>query len=341
MLNALETPRDSALLPIHGRALEHDPEISKLLVMFRVTPAHPAFGCSKHIGRRLTAQNDLGRLLGTMRHRRFLDGMQAEWKAIDALTRRELGVEAPLSVREMAVAASVFEERRRFMRFSFGRLGVARLFIQSAYSTPYFSAAAQDVGMEVCELQHGLITPYHLGYSFPGRPVVPYMPNRLLLLGPYWADAAQFPINTAPLVIGSHYLEQYRQAAPSKISNRAVVVSQGVIGQRLFEVAAIAAEQSPHWEFVFRPHPAEISGHLQSPTGGTRICTGKSQSFVRRGRFSVLLASATVQIGVFSTGLLKGCVLAHGRSCCHCLAENTWTRSSPAGKPLSPGARKK
>jgi hypothetical protein len=237
---------------------------------------------------------------------RFLQPMTDEHRVLDARFQSEFGMDFPFNAREMARMAAEFAARRRLMRGLLKRAGAPRMFVEVGYCMGEWIAAAQDLGMEVVELQHGLITRYHLGYSYPGRPFVPYAPDRLLLFGTYWETAAPLPANMRASVIGCSYLDSYKRAGIAKTPRLAVVLSQGVIGPAVFDAVARIAGRAPAWEFRFRTHPGESPDAYAERLAGLPERPRNLTISPASEDFSALLYRAEVQIGVFSTGLFEG-----------------------------------
>jgi hypothetical protein len=302
----LRDQRAGLFLPIHGACLEKDPEAGRLLVYFRPTPQRPSLVAPQYEAKSLAAAIEGGRALGLLGHTRFIGRMRQEKAMLDEAFLRTLEHPFPFSARKLAAVVSVFSGRRRLMRVLLGRLRVRRLFAIGNNCMEYVTAAAQDVGMDVCELQHGLITRYHMGYSYPGRPVVPYAPDRLLLFGRYWKTAAELPGNTEPVVVGCRYLARYLSIPLPKVPRQVVVISQGAIGTRLFEAVLAIAHLAPDWQFIFRCHPGEQPAAYEARLSASEMRVPNLSISPNEDDFSELLARSEVQIGVFSTGLFEG-----------------------------------
>ncbi len=55
--------------------------------------------------------------------------------------------------------------------------------------------AAKDMGVETVEIQHGVISKYHLGCSYPNtNSQLDYFPDKLLCWGDFWCNVANYPI---------------------------------------------------------------------------------------------------------------------------------------------------
>jgi hypothetical protein len=221
----------------------------------------------------------------------------------DALDKR-LGLRVPLAGmvgRELAKHLAL----RRLYRSLLKRRGVRTLYVVVGYFHQHVVAAARDLGIRVVELQHGTITPYHLGYSFPGRPAVPDQPDELWCFGPYWTETVDLPGGMTTRVIGAPFV---RRQPAAKDPVLAVFVSQGTTGQQLLPVATELAAQRPELEVVFRLHPSEhrsdyaVSGPANLRLSGGRGSTETESTYD-------LMAAATYLLGVSTTALFEGMVL--------------------------------
>ena len=217
------------------------------------------------------------------------------------------------------------------------RLGTESVFVVVGYFKHALNAAAHDQGIHVHEFQHAAISPYSLGYSYPGRPHVPYSPDTLLCFGPFWTSAPDPPANTKPVVVGrTGALDALLARAPPKRSRQVVVISQGVIGVELLQLAVRAARLAPDYRFVFRRHPGEIEADLRASLSRAGLeCPANLAIVGSDPPFYDSLAESEVQVGVFSTGLFEGCSWAAARSWPTCRAAKPWKPWSVAATPWS------
>jgi hypothetical protein len=202
-----------------------------------------------------------------------------------------------------------FDEGRILGRQLLRPLGARRLVFAGTHGPSGLVAAAQDLGMATIELQHGLITRYHPAYHFAGRPHVPHAPDRLLMFGAFWETAADLPANVRTTVIGSEDIHRARAMPVERIDGRVVVLSQGTVGRRLLDTAVSLARCAPSCDVVFRPHPQQALG---DDIYGAAARLGVPENFRIAGDHEdlyALLASASVQVGVYSTSLVEGMVL--------------------------------
>ncbi|GAA1597712.1 hypothetical protein GCM10009804_62710 [Kribbella hippodromi] len=173
---------------------------------------------------------------------------------------------------------------------------ITTVYVVVAYFHQHIVGAARDLGIRVVELQHGAISPFHLGYSYPGRPAVADQPDELWCFGSYWTDVADLPAGMRTEVMGAPFLPQPGPKDPRRV----VFLSQGTIGTELVHVAGAVAKAHPELDVRYRLHPSERPEDYTMPPG-VQLSTG--------GSTLDLLATATYQVGVSTTALFEGMAL--------------------------------
>jgi hypothetical protein len=216
-------------------------------------------------------------------------------RGISTALRELTGVSVPvgsLLAREVPKHQRLRALYRRLLR----KHRIETVYVVVAYFHQHIVGAARDLGIRVVELQHGAISQFHLGYSYPGRPAVADQPDELWCFGSYWTDVADLPAGMTTSVIGTSHLPRAAQKDP----RLAVFLSQGTIGAELLHVAESVAKVDPSLDVVFRLHPSERASDYTIPAG-VRLST--------EGSTLDLLASATYQVGVSTTALFEGMAL--------------------------------
>ncbi|WP_238332221.1 hypothetical protein [Kribbella jejuensis] len=222
-------------------------------------------------------------------HRRTVDDRGIQ-EALQKLT----GVRVPIGAllaREIPKHARL----RVLYRALLKKHRIKTVYLVVAYFHQHIVGAARDLGIRVVELQHGAISPFHLGYSYPGRPAVADQPDELWCFGSYWTDVADLPAGMRTEVMGAAFLPK-----PGLKKNQAVFLSQGTIGAELIHTAEAVAKQHPDIEVLYRLHPSERSDDYTIPDN-VQLSTG--------GSTLDLLATATYQVGVSTTALFEGMAL--------------------------------
>src|SRR4051794_3550982 len=219
----------------------------------------------------------------------------ADDRGIAAALQKLTGVSVPVGA---LIAREVPKHRRlrALYRALLERHGIKTVYVVVAYFHQHIVGAARDLGIRVVELQHGAISPFHLGYSYPGRPAVADQPDELWCFGSYWTEVADLPAGMRTEVVGAPFLPEPGPKDPRKV----VFLSQGTVGAELVHVAEAVAKAHPELEVLYRLHPSERAKDYTIPAG-VELSTG--------GSTLELLASATYQVGVSTTALFEGMAL--------------------------------
>lgn len=138
-----------------------------------------------------------------------------------------------------------------------------RIYIICSYGKEALISAAQDLGIEVVEIQHGVINQYHLGYHFPDSKIIPYFPNKILIFGKYWSDNTAIPLPKDKIeIVGYPYMklqiDKYKKSINEEES-QVLFISQGTIGIKLTEKAVEFAKENPNLNIIVRLHPGEFN----------------------------------------------------------------------------------
>lgn len=189
------------------------------------------------------------------------------------------------------------------------------IFVVVAYENQAVVAAAKDLGIEVIELQHGTISDYHLGYSYPLKTrldgEIRYFPNKILTFGDYWINEENCPISKEDIIpIGFPYFEvQSKDYIDVQADEHQILfISQGVVGKYLSELAYRLADSLRDFKIIYKLHPGEYETWRQSYP--------ELVSANQLGNFEVidnsdiplygLFAKSNYQVGAFSTAIYEG-----------------------------------
>jgi hypothetical protein len=177
-----------------------------------------------------------------------------------------------------------------------------------SYGREPFIEACQRHGVPVVELQHGVLSSYHLGYSFPdGRPKRTF-PDYFLSFGEFWERVVALPLPSERIVpVGYPYLERRVEELarnPATSPEQLVFLSQGTIGQDLSRFAVEFADRNPAYDIVYKLHPSEY-GRWQQECPWLREADLHVVDYPAVGLYE-LFAASSVQVGVYSTALYEG-----------------------------------
>ena len=187
------------------------------------------------------------------------------------------------------------------------------IFVVVAYENQAIVKAAKDLGITVCELQHGTITDYHLGYSYPQKTrlngEISYFPDKILTFGDYWINNETSPISRDNVIpIGFPYFEvQSKDYINIQAKNNQVLfISQGVIGKYLSKIAYEFARQREDLHIIYKLHPGEYGTwrenypELVNDLDNFKVIDNSETPLYQ------LFAESNYQIGAFSTAIYEG-----------------------------------
>ncbi len=205
----------------------------------------------------------------------------------------------------------VFKNKVKFFKRLYKDLKAKKVFVTVGYSHHAAIFAAQEMGIHVTELQHGIFTKFHLGYSFPVyNNNIPYFPNEVACFGHFWLENTPLPANIKKSVIGAPEIlkSAVNLNKPGKIKNSILFTSQGVIGKYLFPFALECAKLLTGYFVTYRLHPSEnLNTYMQIQ----RHLNSSSNFYISVDNPDIysLLNVTEIQCGVCSTTLLEGMVL--------------------------------
>lgn len=189
------------------------------------------------------------------------------------------------------------------------------IFVVVAYENHAIVAAAKSLGIKVIELQHGTITDYHLGYSYPEKTrlngEIPYFPDMILSFGDYWMSEDTSPIGRKNIIpIGFSYF-QYQSKDfinLSVIDNQIIFISQGVIGKYLSQVAFEFAKTNRNLNIIYKLHPGEYETWRENYPELVEASTFDNFNVIDNSEIPLyrLLAESNYQVGAFSTAIYEG-----------------------------------
>ena len=204
------------------------------------------------------------------------------------------------------------------------------VFLVVAYENKALVAACKKMNIEIIELQHGTISPYHLGYSYPENTMkfnneikeIEYFPDKILSFGDYWKNACPFPIDSENIIsIGFPYFEEnsktYMKIAEKKDNEQIgqqqiLFISQGVIGKYLSKLAYETASninESQNYNFIYKLHPGEYGTWRENYDYLTKAVDEFDNFTVidkSEPPLYELFAESHYQIGAFSTAIYEG-----------------------------------
>ncbi|HCF38362.1 MAG TPA: hypothetical protein DER56_04710 [Thermosipho africanus] len=197
------------------------------------------------------------------------------------------------------------QEKKYFLKL-LKKVKPKKIYLVVSYGKEELISAAEDLGIETIEVQHGVISNYHFGYYFPYDFRIPYFPSRLVLFGKYWKDSAFYPNNCTletksfSLLNMSEYVKKFEEKQES-----VVFISQGSIGEKLSQVAAEFANNN-NINCYYKLHPSEYN-QWKLKYKELFLCEkqGKIKVISNQETIYELFSKCKYSIGVYSTSIFE------------------------------------
>lgn len=168
-----------------------------------------------------------------------------------------------------------------------------------------FVEACQAEGVPTVELQHGVITRYHMAYSFPNTQKHVF-PDYFFSFGEYWADSVELPLpNEKVIPVGYPYLERrLAKYADCSAEKRILIISQRRASEQLSTFALQLGEsEAIKSDVVYKLHPDEYDAW---PSAYPQLVDSNVTVVQNDPPLYELFATSTTQVGVNSTALFEG-----------------------------------
>ena len=188
-----------------------------------------------------------------------------------------------------------------------------------AYENKALVSACHEKNIEVIELQHGTISPYHLGYSYPKETCkkdgkykeIEYFPDKILSFGDYWQNACSFPIGKENIIsMGYPYFNEssLEFMKIDKNHNQIIFISQGVIGKYLSKFAYETARNLEDYKIIYKLHPGEYATWRENYESLVKAEKMDNFKVIDKSEPPLyeLFAKSEYQVGAFSTAIYEG-----------------------------------
>ena len=276
-----------------------------------------------YLGRHLTERTPNRYYLDDLAMRSFLYQQlapfrftQSEHAFIDQLSRRiaaDFGVAIDLK-RKFKNEIKHFRCSTRYYTKLLEKRRPEKIYLVVSYS--YYKrpliAAAKTLGIETVEIQHGTLSPYHLGYNFPNDAgPLDYFPDRFLTFGDYWRDAADYPLPKERIeTLGFTHFNRQRSKYIhlDRNTDQVLFISQGAIGAQLAEFTLKSLPYLADKRIYYKLHPGEYNRWKMDYPALVRAAEHKNFEVIDHNDIDLYtyFGTSTYQIGCFSTALYEG-----------------------------------
>ncbi len=230
---------------------------------------------------------------------------------IDSIANIPINKIKTLSKEYISSVVNNFKREYYYYNKIFSKYSPEKLYIVNAYGKNALLSVTNDLKIETIEIQHGTISSFHIGYSYPPKIEIPYFPNKMELWGKFWYDISQLPIEGKNISYnGFPFLHQEIDKYSNIVrdESRVLFISQGTIGKLLVEMAVEFASQNKEFKVVYRLHPSEASEWKSLYPELYSSSIKNSNIVVETGIVTPLyksFAESKFVVGVYSTALIE------------------------------------
>ncbi len=144
-------------------------------------------------------------------------------------------------------------------------LKIRRAFVVSAYSTSEICAVLRKMGVQVIEVQHGLVGPTHRGYNYAVRSHLLPTPDKVSVYTNFWKDELLTAGYYAAEQISIDKRLKYVLAEAEKTVFSfpyIVLTGQGIMANEICEFIEEFCALAKCLHLVYVPHPNESGEHI-------------------------------------------------------------------------------
>lgn len=180
--------------------------------------------------------------------------------------------------------------------------GIKKVILVVSYYNMPLVFAAKTLKIEVIEMQHGVVSEYHLGYHFPyfeGN----FFPDVLITFSDYWNSVATYPEGTKVISLGNTYMS-FTHMETVKTKNTILIISQSTIGKKLEKFIRSNIDDLSNYIIYFKLHPSEFS---EKDTKYQSLMKFPNITLVTNEKsIEELQVFCEYQIGIYSTAIYEG-----------------------------------
>jgi hypothetical protein len=239
-----------------------------------------------------------------LNHREFI-------QKVDSRLNHELGVNLNLE-KTIQEELMKFNLKYKYYYDILKKKKPKQIFIVVGYTHTFIIKAAKDLGIKCIEVQHGVISEYHLGYRYSEPKKATYFSDSLYTFGEYWTKNMTLPDYCEVEEYGFGYLSnQLSKYIYSTKKKQIVFISQGTIGKSLSEIAVKIAKKHNDYEVLYKLHPGEynIWKKEYKKLFEAEKCMNLKIVDSNDVPLYKILSESKIQVGVYSTALYEGIAL--------------------------------
>ncbi|MDB2639672.1 hypothetical protein N9Y63_02295 [Akkermansiaceae bacterium] len=226
---------------------------------------------------------------------------------LEDLIIKEFGCSIPNFRRTIIQALAKHRTISVFAKIILRRIKPRKVIMTVSYSDVHlpFVEQCRKLGINVIEVQHGIMGPEHVAYNFLDYRKFNWFPNEVWVWNEFWAENTRLPlrkdcIKVRPLKFLEKYKKRFfREEGPIR---QIIVISQGPFSKGLVDLGLELSKRIDRSRYClsFKPHPSEME------TVNFERLEENNIRILRGNNIYADFAEADYLIGVNSTALFEG-----------------------------------
>jgi hypothetical protein len=187
-----------------------------------------------------------------------------------------------------------------------------KIYLVCNYRLPCLIKAAKELNIKTVEIQHGVFSRYHLGYSYPMQSKEhEYFPDVLYTWGKYWSEQKFLPVPPENrLVYGFKHFNNTKIHFQNshKRTDQILIISQGAISKKLANLIIHHINDLNRYKLIYKLHPGEYEAHRNQEIFKKLEKFNNIKLETSKDLYN-LASTAFYIIGVFSTAIYESIAL--------------------------------
>ncbi|MGW8169130.1 MAG: hypothetical protein ACWGHH_03900 [Sulfurovaceae bacterium] len=176
--------------------------------------------------------------------------------------KTQLNIEIDL-ISECMLFAKRFSAQRIFIKKLLKKKSPKQMYVVVGYAYANWIQVAKELGIETIEFQHGVISRYNIGYSFPysKKGTVDTFADKLYIWKDFWREMSVYPINNNAIIMYPFHfamLEQEKYREIKKNEKEITIISQGTITEELAKMILKNINNLEGYTLNYKLHPGEF-----------------------------------------------------------------------------------
>tara|TARA_B110000459_G_scaffold202205_1_gene254738 strand:+ start:1224 stop:2564 length:1341 start_codon:yes stop_codon:yes gene_type:complete len=176
--------------------------------------------------------------------------------------------------------------------------------------------AAKTLGIKTIELQHGVISKYHMGYSFEKKQDLLYYSDVFYSWGNFWNKSVNNTFNEVKSNGFQYFRDRIKCYNNTVKENKILILSQTALGEKIMNETLKLVNKLSGFQILYKLHPEEYKMYKKYPSY-SKLASNKNLIFIEECNLYQIMSESKIQIGVFSTALYEGVGL-----CCNTFLYN-------------------